>query len=87
HCHYTTSLKLSDNVNVTTTLHIYSAAGDVRFPDSTMIFAVTKVYSPAGKPVELNALYISAIPGDITAKVGTEGATKFFLFWNVFREL
>jgi hypothetical protein len=23
----------------------------------------------------------------ITAKVGTEGATNFFLFWNIFREL
>jgi hypothetical protein len=23
----------------------------------------------------------------LTAKVGTEGATKIFLFWNIFREL
>jgi hypothetical protein len=26
-------------------------------------------------------------PNKITAKVGTEGATNFFLFWNIFREL
>ncbi|KAJ7309278.1 hypothetical protein DFH08DRAFT_974760 [Mycena albidolilacea] len=65
HCHYTTSLKSSDNVNVAATLRVYSAAGDAPLPDNTIIFAVAKVYAPAGKPVDLVALYISAIPGDV----------------------
>ncbi|KAJ7895128.1 hypothetical protein B0H14DRAFT_3426271 [Mycena olivaceomarginata] len=67
HCHYTTSLKLLDNVNVAATLRVYSAAGDAPLPDNTIIFAVAKVYAPAGKPVDLDALYISAIPGDVNS--------------------
>jgi hypothetical protein len=48
-------LKLSDNVNIAATLHIYSAAGDALLHDNTIIYTVTKVYAPAGQPVELNA--------------------------------
>jgi hypothetical protein len=32
-------------------------------------------------------LTVRSFSFEITAKVGTEGATNFFLFWNIFREL
>jgi hypothetical protein len=67
HCHYMTSLKSSDNVNIAATLRVYSAAGDALLPDNTIIFAVTKVYAPADQPVELDALYVSAILGDVNS--------------------
>ncbi|KAF8180462.1 hypothetical protein K438DRAFT_1680170, partial [Mycena galopus ATCC 62051] len=67
HCHYTTALKSSDNVYIAAKLRVYSAAGNTPFANNTIAFVVAKVFAPNGKPVELDALYISAIPGDVNS--------------------
>ncbi|KAJ7862451.1 hypothetical protein B0H14DRAFT_2204764, partial [Mycena olivaceomarginata] len=67
HCIYTTSLKSSDNVYVAANLRVYSGAGDAPLPDNTITFVVAKVFAPTGKPVELDGLYISAMPGNVNS--------------------
>jgi hypothetical protein len=37
--------------------------------------------------VDLDLIRPSRSMSEITAKVGTEGVTKIFLFWNIFGEL
>ncbi|KAJ7300466.1 hypothetical protein DFH08DRAFT_828448 [Mycena albidolilacea] len=66
HNHYITSLKSnSDDVpNPSATLSVYSASGDAPLPDNTIAFVVAKVSAPTGKPVEMDALYLAAFPGD-----------------------
>ncbi|KAJ7923941.1 hypothetical protein B0H13DRAFT_2399006 [Mycena leptocephala] len=65
HNHYTTSLKSSSEIYVAATLRIYSGAGDAPVPDNTIAFVVAKAFAAIGKPVELEALYMSAMPGDV----------------------
>ncbi|KAJ6556296.1 hypothetical protein B0H19DRAFT_1235514 [Mycena capillaripes] len=68
HCHYITSLKSSaDGVYVAATLRVYSGAGDAPLADNTVAFVLAKVYAPTGQPVELDALYMAAIPGDVNS--------------------
>ncbi|KAJ7816642.1 hypothetical protein B0H13DRAFT_1663246 [Mycena leptocephala] len=67
HNHYVTSVKsTSDDPDTypSATLRVYSAAGDAPLPDNTIAFIVAKAFAPTGKPIELDVLYMSAIPGD-----------------------
>ncbi|KAJ7200386.1 hypothetical protein GGX14DRAFT_341790, partial [Mycena pura] len=67
HVHYVTSLKTASNDSETypaATLRVYSAAGDAPLPDNTVAFVVAKAFAPTGKPLELDALFISAVPGN-----------------------
>ncbi|KAJ7016399.1 hypothetical protein C8F04DRAFT_1202265 [Mycena alexandri] len=50
------------------TLRVYSGAGDAPLPDNTIVFAVTKAFAPAGKPVELDVLFLSVVPGNSNNK-------------------
>ncbi|KAJ7118237.1 hypothetical protein C8R44DRAFT_561531, partial [Mycena epipterygia] len=68
HCHYTTTLKSSDDIYIAATLRVYSGAGDAPVPDNTIAFIVTKAFAPTGKPVELEALYMSVMPGDVNSE-------------------
>ena len=65
HCHYTTSLKSLDNTDVSATLRVYSGAGDAPLADNSVVFVVAKALSQAGKPVELDAIVFTPMPGDI----------------------
>jgi hypothetical protein len=65
HCHYTTSLKSLDNTNVSATLRVYSGAGDAPLANNSVVFVVAKASSQAGKPVELDAIVFTPMPGDI----------------------
>ncbi|KAJ6540399.1 hypothetical protein B0H19DRAFT_1175595 [Mycena capillaripes] len=66
HNHYNTSMKSNsdDVVNPSATLRVYSGSGDAPLPDNTIAFVVSKASAQTGKPVELDALYLSAFPGD-----------------------
>ncbi|KAJ7907696.1 hypothetical protein B0H13DRAFT_1879318 [Mycena leptocephala] len=46
------------------TLRVYSGSGDAPLPDNTIAFVIAKACAPTGKPIELDALYLSAFPGD-----------------------
>ena len=67
HVHYVTSLKsTSDDIATypSATLRVYSGSGDAPLPDNTIAFVVAKASAPTGKPIELDALYLSAFRGD-----------------------
>ncbi|KAJ7233633.1 hypothetical protein C8J57DRAFT_1729387 [Mycena rebaudengoi] len=67
HVHYITSLKTPSDDSASypaATLRIYSAAGDAPLPDNTVAFVVAKAFAPTNKPIELDALFLSAVPGD-----------------------
>ena len=68
HCHYTTTLKSPDDIYVAATLRVYSGAGDAPVPDNTIAFIVAKAVAPTGKPVELDTLYMSVMPGDVNSE-------------------
>ncbi|KAJ7875957.1 hypothetical protein B0H13DRAFT_1632469 [Mycena leptocephala] len=67
HNHYVTCLKsTSDDITMypSATLRVYSGSGDAPLPDNTIAFVIAKACAPTGKPIELDALYLSAFPGD-----------------------
>jgi hypothetical protein len=49
-------------------LRVYSGAGDAPVPDNTITFIIAKVFTPTGWPVELEALYMSVMPGDMNSE-------------------
>ncbi|KAJ7094929.1 hypothetical protein C8R44DRAFT_558927, partial [Mycena epipterygia] len=64
HVHYITSLKTLDDMYLSASLRVYSAAGDAALPDNTIAFVVAKVFAPTGKPIELDGLFMIPVPGD-----------------------
>lgn len=62
HNRYVTCLKsTSDDITTypSATLRVYSGSGDAPLPDNTIAFVIAKACAPTGKPIELDALYLS----------------------------
>ncbi|KAJ6553864.1 hypothetical protein B0H10DRAFT_2446622 [Mycena sp. CBHHK59/15] len=46
-------------------LRVYSGSGDAPLPDNTVAFVIAKVFAATGKTIELDALFVAPLPGDV----------------------
>ncbi|KAJ7802692.1 hypothetical protein B0H14DRAFT_3488196 [Mycena olivaceomarginata] len=64
HYHYPTIVKSPNDGYLAANLRVYLGPGVALDPDNTIVSAVADAFAETGGPVELEALYISAMPGD-----------------------
>jgi hypothetical protein len=64
HVHYTTCIQCTDCSAAAADLRIYSPFNDSPLPNETVAFVIAKAYAPPGEIIQLEAFYLSPVPGD-----------------------